>query len=291
MSSSESLSIEEHYSRPEVKEEIARFSRGRWIGIHCSLKTKDGRPILLRYDREKPINISNESQVVELLSKFKKLRPRTIYATANIYSKLFSRSDVSSLKNIVGCMPTWDLDNELDDWRATIEAAREIRDFLESKGISISIIKWSGRGVHVHIHQNSISKAFRKKVHPLDIAYAIVEFTNLKLKKRFDDIRSRMRSKKLSVDNEMDQQRLFTAPLSLHKELDMVAVVIDPNKLDSFDPSFAKIGDFKHFKDWDRFIEGEADTLAKEALDSVGGYFPISSNERIKGRHIFSRRI
>ncbi len=274
MKSHKPLSEEEHYSRPEVKEEIARFSRDRWVGVHCSLRDKDGRPILLRYDHGRPITLKSENDVMQLFKRFYRLRPRTFYGTANIYSKLSKRSDVSSLKNVVGCMPTWDIDNELASWKATIEAAREIHNFLENKGIGSVIIKWSGKGAHVHVHQYAISKEFRERVHPLDAAYAMVEFTNMKLKDRFDDIRSRTGSRKLSIDNEMDRQRLFTAPLSLHKELDMVAVVIDPNKIDSFDPSFASFGNFRHFRGWDIFKPGEADNFAKEALDSLGGYLP-----------------
>ncbi|MBO3803671.1 MAG: hypothetical protein JTT11_07385, partial [Candidatus Brockarchaeota archaeon] len=174
-----------------MKAEIARFSRGRWVGVHCSSRARDGRPILLRYDRGRPITISQENQVEQLLKRFGRLGPRTIYATANAYRKLSGKSDVSSPENIVACMPTWDVDNELDRWRATLEVAGEIRAFLEGRGIESVFVKWSGRGVHVHVHQEALSREFREKVHPLDAAYAIVEFTNSKLKGKFDEIRSR----------------------------------------------------------------------------------------------------
>ncbi len=262
--------MEAHYSKPKVQQEIAKFSNKRWVGIHCSLKTRDGRPILLRYDGEKPLTISDGSDVQKMLKRFGRLRPRAIYATANLYSRLTDRSDVTSLKNVIACMPTWDIDNTIENWRATLEAARQIHAFLQKKGVKSAILKWSGKGMHVHIHQASISPKFRRKIHPFDAAYAIVEYTNRTLESGFEEIRSRMNAKQLRVDNEMDQQRLFTAPLSLHRELDIVAVVINPDELESFDPSFADPMNFRHFYRWNNIRLGEADNLAKEAIESVG---------------------
>lgn len=38
-----------HYGRAEVREEVARFSEGRWVALHCRVKDGSGRPYLLRY--------------------------------------------------------------------------------------------------------------------------------------------------------------------------------------------------------------------------------------------------
>lgn len=118
-------------------------------------------------------------------------------------------------------------------------------------------------------------------MHPLDAAYSMVEYANTNLRTRFDEIRSRMRSQELRIDNEMDQQRLFTAPLSLHRELPMVAVVINPEKIESFHPSYANPNHFRHYYDWDRGVPGEADDLATEAMKTLGGYPLHSFNERL----------
>ncbi|MCD6341648.1 MAG: hypothetical protein J7L83_02190, partial [Thaumarchaeota archaeon] len=82
---------------------------------------------------------------------------------------------------------------------------------------------------------------------------------------------SRASERKLKVENIMDVQRVFTAPLSLHRELDIVAVTINPNELDQFDLSWTKLDDFKYWKDWSRFEKGEADELALKALENVRG--------------------
>jgi hypothetical protein len=52
------------------------------------------------------------------------------------------------------------------------------------------------------------------------------------------------------VENKVDPARVFTAPLSLHRERDMVCVCIDPDKLYDFTPDDALPGRFKHFTGW-----------------------------------------
>lgn len=275
--------VQLHYSRPEVLDEVIRFSSGRWIGIHTSVRMKDGRPILLRYLEKRPLKIQDVEDFKFLLNKFKRLGPRTIYATANVYARLEEEYDVKMPDNVIACTPTWDIDNMLQGWRATIDAGREIYAFLESKGVKSVILKWSGNGMHVHINHKAFSPDLYRRKHPLDVAYAIVEYVRRKLSTRFEGIREARSCKELTVDNEMDPQRLFTAPLSLHRELDLVAVIINPDEIDSFEPSLARADSFRHFKNWDSASSGEADDLAEEAFKVVGGY-PLWLHPQVRGR-------
>jgi len=268
-----------HYSNKKVQEEIALFSQSRWVGLHCMEKDRNGRPYLVRYlSRAKiPLRITDPSDVPKLLKIFSKLKPRTFYATANVYAKVSKPEHLTDSSNIRACMPTWDIDNVPEKWEATISAAREIISFLERNGIKRSTYAvWSGKGCHIRIHHEAISPEVRRRILPLDAAYAIVEYVNSKLHGKFTEISLRRRADLLRVDNEMDQQRLFTSPLSLHKELDMVCVCVSPNDLDRFNPSWATPKKYKHYKNWNRFSIGEADELTLKAYESIGKYPAVS---------------
>jgi len=276
--------VSRHYSNPKVQEEIVRFSRDRWVGIHCAKKDAQGRLHLVRYlGRAKlPLRISKLEDIPKLLKIFHSLQPRTFYGTANVYKKLSKPEDVIDLTNIKACTPTWDIDNTVEKWAATVEAALEIISFLESNGICRSIfVKFSGRGAHIHVHQEAISPTLRERINPLDIAYALVEFTRLKLQSKFNDIMLRHNADSLRVDNEMDVQRLFTSPLSLHKELDRVCVCIPINELNNFTLAWSRVDDFKHYWDWNVYTPGEADELTQKAYETVG---PCPTLPRLRRR-------
>ena len=151
--------------------------------------------------------------------------------------------------------------------------AKEIVTLLESERVRESVfIKWSGRGAHVHIHQSSFSTGLLRRINPLDAAYAIVEYVNTKLRSKYVEIAAKHDTRELSVENEMDLQRVFTCPLSLHRSLNLVAVCFPPDVLDDFNPDWASLGRYRHWKDWDRFREAEVDDLAKKAYQAVGAY-------------------
>jgi len=277
-----------HYSREEVKEEIACFSRGRWVAIHCQIKDEKGRPYLLRYQRfgrkKFPLKIEKPEDVSSLINRFRKLQPRTFYASANVYKELATLEHVRSLNNISLCLPTWDIDNELVKWKATVEAAREILYFLKEEGVSESVfLKWSGNGLHIHIHHKAFSQELLRKLHPLDVAYAIVEYVNTKLGSRYVEVARKYKAKSLRVENKMDIQRVFTCPLSLHRYLDVVAVCMSPKALDEFSPSWLSLDGYKHWREWDSYVRGEADQLARKAYESVGGY-PVRRIQAVRKR-------
>ncbi|MEM2875551.1 MAG: hypothetical protein QXL67_01160 [Candidatus Bathyarchaeia archaeon] len=275
--------VEKHYRNNKVKEEIKRYAVGRWVGLYCT-ERGSGRPYLIRYHWRggKPLKISEPEEIDKLLKRFRKLRPRTFYATSNVYGRLNAKEDVMDLNNVIACTPTWDIDNELESWEATIEVAKEILSFLKSMGVEESTyVKWSGRGCHVHLHEESISRELRVKHNPLDLAYTIVEYVNVKLEKRYVDVAEKNSAYKLRVENNIDPQRLFTCPLSLHKSLNKVCVCVDKDDLDEFNPEWTEIDRYKHFEGWNEYISGEADKLALRAFETIG---PCTTHQRFRRR-------
>jgi len=213
--------VYEYYRRSDVVREITDFLRDRWVAIHCNIKMHDGRPLLLRYHKGKPLCVRSEAEFLSLLNKLAKFKPRTFYGSANLYRRLIIKEDaLNYIENVYARTPTWDIDSRLEWWRYTIEVGRLIVNELEKFGVIKSVyLKWSGKGLHVHIHERAISKEVYSKISPLDVAYCIVEFI---LKRIENKIKALNLSYHLSikVENLMDPQRVFTAPMSLHRELD-----------------------------------------------------------------------
>lgn len=277
MDSSNYESIVTHYDRREVQDEIARFSKNRWIALHCELLNTQGRPYLLRYKRVKkgkvPLVINNPEDISALLKRFGKLRPRTFYASANVYKEISRPEHLRSMDNIAFCLPTWDIDNTIDKWKTTIAVAKEILAFLSREGVSKSVfLMWSGNGLHIHMHHKAFSDELLRKINPLDAAYAIVEYANKKLRSQYLELAKKYQAEKLNVENEMDLQRVFTCPMSLHRSLNVVAICFSPDMINDFSLDWTSIESYRHWNGWDRFEAGEADQLAEKALQTVGTY-------------------
>jgi len=273
----------EHYLRSEVQKEILDFCKNRWVALHyisCS-----GSIIFKRYIRGKPIVMEDTND----LSKICGQNLRSIYATANVYKRLQSIEDVYDLSNIVYCMPTWDVDSDLLNWRGTIRVAKEIVNFLSDWGIRESVyIKWSGNGCHIHINERSISVSLLERYNPLDLAYAITEYVNTKLSLKFIELSPN--SGGIKVENKMDLTRVFTCPLSLHRELDTVCICMKPEDLENFTPEWINPQTFKHNPRWREFRDGEADKLAETAYRTIGGY-PLKSKRRTRRTKPLDRQI
>ena len=258
-----------HYLREDVISEIVKFCRGRWVALE-SLSRK-GRRIFHRYwDGEKPLTISSPIDVKKILNKFRYSVPRTFYASANIYKRLEGKDDLQR-DNILYSTPSWDIDGSLNEVDLIKEAAKILIEKLRTYGVEKSVyLIWSGRGIHIHLNERAISGKFWE-IDPLRTSFSIVEYI---LREARDDLmklceRSKDPERRLKLENIMDIQRVFTAPLSLHRELDLVAVTIDPEKLDEFDLSWTDPKNFRYWRGWDRFYEGEADRLAEKALEAV----------------------
>ncbi len=261
-----------YYSNPRVLGEVADFLRGRWVALHCERRMKDGRPLLIRYLQGKPLRVSSTAELAALLRRLSPLRPRAIYGTASIYERLESKEDVRGVDHVVMRTPTWDIDSTPEHWRATLEAARVLVHELERHGVVRSVwLKWSGRGMHVHIHEGALSTEFLRRHGALDATWSLVQFVAERVRERIVEVNVRHGSK-LKVENLMDPQRVFTAPLSLHRELDMSCVALKPDELDSFEPSWADPREPRHNPAWRDREPGEAEQLAELALREVGGY-------------------
>ena len=260
-----------YYSRSEIAKEIAEYARGRWIALEG--ESKESKRVFHRYwwREGPPLTINSEFMVRSILAK------------------LSSRSDLEDPSNIIYATPVWDIDGSLSDIESTLKAAKVIIESLESFGISKSIyLKWSGRGLHVHIHEKAISDDVRREIHPLDIAYSIVDYilsiNASKLKEIAEN--AKVGERPFKIENKIDIQRVFTIPLSLHRELDLAAICFKPDELDDFDISWANPDKPRHNIKWREYIEGEADELAIKAYKEVGGYFIRFGGFRRKAKSI-----
>jgi len=257
----------DYYSSSEVQRELSDFCKGRWVALHCL--DASGKLVFQRYAEGGPLKIDDLKSIPNLLN-FWRRNIRSIYATANIYRLMRRSEDVYDFSNVQRCTPTWDIDGVLSNWRETIAIVREIIGFLSKHGVDKSIyVKWSGNGCHVHIHEKAFSDALLEKHHPIDLAYAIVEYANTKLFSRFLEISPNV---KTVVENKMDPARVFTCPLSLHRKLDVACICMKPIQLDDFTPEWTDPQRFRHNPSWREFREGEADELAERAYQAIGGY-------------------
>ena len=272
-----------HYSREDVKAEVAEFCRGRWVAIEGSVGEKR---MFLRYSGRKPLTIKSPAHVSVLIRRYGGLRARTFYATANVYRDLSSTAVLDDLSNIAATTPFWDIDTELSRWDYAIKAAQLICDFLESEGVSKSVyVLWSGEGAHVRISEHAFSEELLSRHHPLDVAFAVAEYVLRKLKDKLEALHKDSEGV-LKVENLVDIKRVFTVPLSLHRKHDLVAVCMSPDDLSSFDISWARVGEFKHRSVWREYEVGEADELARKALAAVGKVktLPVGTKSTRVGR-------
>ncbi|MEM3715790.1 MAG: hypothetical protein QW341_02305 [Candidatus Bathyarchaeia archaeon] len=258
-----------HYLNEVVRTEIAEYCRGRWVAVEGGALSSR---VFLRYWRDgRPLSISSPKDVLDLLKNFSGIKPRSIYGSINVYKSLSDKSDLEDPANIAYASPTWDIDGDLGEWKGVIEAARIIVGELERLGITKSVfIKWSGEGAHVHVHEKCFSSEVLSNYNPLDIAYSLVNFVLEKCREKMLDLTSGFSSVK--VENEIDLKRVFTAPLSLHRRRNLCCVCLKPDELDSFEVEWANPECFKHNPDWKRYVEGEGDDAAIEAIKAVGGY-------------------
>ncbi|RLE55712.1 MAG: hypothetical protein DRJ30_03285 [Candidatus Methanomethylicota archaeon] len=265
-----------YYRREEVKREISDYCIGRWVAINTMWGGRGG--LFIRYWRRNgsPLHVNSIEDYDKILNRFRGLIPRTIYGSVNIYSKLSSPEDVEIESNIKSSTPIWDVDCDLKEWAKSIEAAKIILEALANEGVEKSVyLVWSGRGVHVHMHESAVSGDVLQKHHPLDIAYSIVEYILRRCEDKLIKIAKTSKSveRPLTVENNIDLKRVFTAPLSLHKSVDLAAVCFKPEEIDDFTLEWASIDNLKHNRNWRVYIRGEADELALKAIENIGGYF------------------
>ncbi|MEM0457052.1 MAG: hypothetical protein QXE40_05155 [Nitrososphaerota archaeon] len=259
-----------HYLREDVTREISRFCSGRWAALECR-SGGDSRTFYRYWPNGRPLTIKEPADIKRLINKFGNRVMRTIYGSANIYKKLEQREDVSAEDNILMSTPSWDVDGSLEEVELIKEAAKILIETLRSEGVEKSIyLVWSGRGIHVHLNEKAVSGEIWRRG-PLRVSFAIAEYVLMRARDGLEKVceRSRSPDRRLKIENLMDIQRVFTAPLSLHRELDLVAITIKPNDLENFKLDWAKIENFRYWSGWNGFEDGEGDELALRALAEI----------------------
>ncbi len=280
--------IKEHYLKNDVANEIIEYSRDRWIGIHCMERDEKGKQIFHRYINKVPIQINSLNDLKYIFETFSDCKPRTFYASINKYHSISDRDSLYLLDNIYAVSPVWDIDNRIEYWQATVEVAKSTVDILRDYGIKYGLfIKWSGEGVHIHLHENIFSEDVIRDIHPIDIAYSVVEYIMGKVMDSVDRVRREYNIDTIKVENKVDISRVFTVPLSLHRELDRVAVCVKPDKLNIFDISWTDPSNYRHDVRWREYKVGEGDDLAYKAYEAVGGY-PYRIRRRRKTKPVDS---
>ncbi|WFO75930.1 hypothetical protein J4526_03525 [Desulfurococcaceae archaeon MEX13E-LK6-19] len=266
------INVIEYYSQKNVAEEITLFLKDRWVGIEGPGKK------WIRWIHNKPLIITSPDEIVDLLKKNRWLNPRSIYGTIELFKRLTSRRDVEEDYENNVYAATMFIDIDIVDesivektWRYAIEAAKTIRSFLEQEGVRESIyFLWSGAGIHVRIHEKAISDNIYNMAHPIDVVFALAEYIMESLKRELLEI-VRDSGGLIKIENLVAPKRVFTAPLSLHRRLDAVAIPLRPEDLDEFNPSWSNPKEPKYSsKAWARFKQGEADDLAVKALKKIG---------------------
>ena len=245
------ISLLSHYSKDIVKREIYNFSKQRWVALYGNT--------MYRYDKnDNPLTFTSEEDVVKKVTEFK---ARTVYATAGKY-EVVNKDNVNN-DRLIAYTPFFDIDTKIDKWEYAVKAAEIIVSHLEKEGVEKSVyLLWSGEGIHVRINERAIAKSYD----PLTAAHAIVQYVIGKAKDELKKLTEESRGV-LKVEDLIDSKRVFTAPLSFHKELDLVAVCFSPDKLSKFSPDWAKPENFIHEEGvYNRFEENEAEDLLVKAI-------------------------
>ncbi|MCY0859979.1 MAG: hypothetical protein OWQ54_06060 [Sulfolobaceae archaeon] len=255
-----------HYSNELVREEIFNFAKSRWIALFSQT--------MIRYDKDgKPLKFDKPEDVPKLVLQY---NVRTIYATAAKYKVLQNKNDVDNGANIFAYTPFFDIDTSLQKWEYAIKAADIIVSALEKEGVYKSVyLLWSGEGIHVRINENAIPE----KMDPIVASSAIVKYIIRKVKGELEEI-AKSSGGILKVEDLIDSKRVFTAPLSFHKNVDLVTVCFSPSDLHNFTPDWANPKNFRHSKGlYEVYEKDEAEDLVIKAISELS--IPIAKHEKV----------
>ncbi len=264
-----------HYSRSDVAGEIAEFLRGRWAGVYLESGS------WLRWgDNGRPLRIESPEDVVGLASR----GARSFYGTIEVFRRLESEEDVFELyeENVLGASSFIDIDILEEDsveeyWLPALEAARLLSSWIAERiGSENVYLLWSGAGVHVRVPWTALEGVDYegKRVDPIAVAYLLAEYALRENRSGLERI-VRESGGMVKVENVVGRKRLFTAPLSLHKRLDRVAVAFKQEDAGLFTLSWTQPFSYRHDPEaWRRAVRGAARGLVLEALEKFQGRLP-----------------
>ncbi|WP_244403896.1 hypothetical protein [Pyrolobus fumarii] len=261
----------EYYKRGDVAEEVAAFLCGRWAAVEGEGKR------WARWLERRPLSICKPGDVVRVLSVFQAIKPRTFYGTIELFKRLETPSDVEEGYdgNVKAATVFIDIDivdesRVADAWKYVVEAARLISEWLEERGVKRSVyLLWSGAGMHLRIHEGAFDYE-HLGAHPIDVAFAVAEYVLESLEPKLWEVVVKSKGM-IKIENLVAPKRVFTAPLSLHRRLDSVAVTLKPDALDEFTPDWSRPDSYQHDPSaWRVYERGEATSLAEEALKRIG---------------------
>ena len=263
----------EYYRWPRVVEEIAEFLRGRWAALEGAGKQ------WARWLSGRPLRVDRPSDVPALVERLRGIGVRSFYGTIEVFRRLEESRDVEENyeANVLRATPFIDVDVVDEDrvgdaWRCVVEAAETIYNHLcGSYNLCRSIyMVWSGAGIHVRVNENAFSSELLEQHHPLDVAFAAAEYVLEQLEPQLLDLIRRCKGM-IKIENLVAPKRVFTAPLSLHRRLDRVAVALAPEELGDFTPDWSRPENPRHNPQaWRRYERGEADEYARRALERIG---------------------
>ena len=240
------LDPRKYYSKREVGDEIASFLRNRWAAVEGKVGNEK---VFARYLEGEPLWIRSYDDLLKVLEKYP--WTRTLYGTISVYEN-------KPLDKLKGITLFWDLDCEYE-LGPCLKAAKRIGLFLRRSGVE-PWIKFSGKGFHVHVNEGCFD--WKAVENPFEIARKVEAYVVHKLRRELEDLEL----SGLKVEMLVDPARVTTAPLSLHRELDRVAVAMRLDGLDQFDVSWADPNNPKHDADSWRMCEGSLEALIEEAL-------------------------
>ncbi len=229
----------EYYSKDEVREEIASFLKDRWAAVEGYYS---GERRFARYLEGRPLRIRTKADVLYVLKKYP--WARSFYGTIATYD--------DNLEKVRGITLFWDVDCDYD-LEPCRRAAKQIGEFLRSKGVE-PWIKFSGRGFHVHVNERCYN--WDEVEDPFEVARRIVRYVASKA----------LKESEAKVEILVDRARVTTSPLSLHRELDLVAVAMTLDELDEFEISWADPKGFRHNREVWRSCKGSLENLVRLAL-------------------------
>ncbi len=255
-----------HYRREEVCREIAEYLEDRWVALYT------GRT-WIRWMGDKPLTIVSHDSVRDLAERY---GVRSFYGTLEKFRVLEERRDVFENYPVNIETATMYIDIDVIDEYRVEEALPNIKkilkvltDWLKNKGITESVyILWSGAGAHLRIHEKAIGEV--EGLDPLEAAYLLAEYILRSNTPTLTKIISESKGL-IKIENMIGRNRVFTAPLSLHRNLERSAITFKPEEINEFTLAWTIPGREKHdSRAWRVYEEGEAKNTIIEALKILG---------------------